>query len=237
MTVYWADLSDEDLRRELARGYLEESGWNASIQQRRIIDNSGPVPWYTYPAQAFLAGVAKSDWRVFEYGAGASSTWWARRVSFVAGVDHDPEWVSANKDIATVTAHVRAPEAAAADIEAYVSMGLEPVLTDEERRKDHLEGRWRDYTGYAGTIARYPRHSFDVVVVDGLARPLCAWMAARWVKPDGLIVFDNSDRETYRPGYELLAREGWKAIPFHGMGPLNPYAWCTSVYLRSLDSL
>ena len=52
------------------------------------------LPWWnvraTRAVEAFLAGRAKA--RVFEYGAGASTAWLARRAASVTSVEHHAEW-------------------------------------------------------------------------------------------------------------------------------------------------
>jgi hypothetical protein len=86
-------------------------------------------------------------------------------------------------------------------------------------------------------IIKYPPNYFDVVVIDGQARVLSAWLAAKFVKPNGIIVFDNSDREFYSPGFELLANDGYKRIDFYGTGPINMYEWCTSIFFKGTEWL
>ncbi len=40
-----------------------------------------------------LAQLVRSDIRVFEYGCGHSSLWWAARAKEVVSIDHDEAWV------------------------------------------------------------------------------------------------------------------------------------------------
>lgn len=54
--------------------------------------DGAPIPWITYPAIRFLAGRVRPDYKVFEFGAGLSTLWWAERVSEVVSVEHDPRW-------------------------------------------------------------------------------------------------------------------------------------------------
>mgnify|MGYP000234528908 CR=1 FL=1 len=48
------------------------------------------------------------------------------------------------------------------------------------------------YRAYGAVGLSYPTGHFDVIVVDGMARALTAWVAARQVAPGGLVVFDNA---------------------------------------------
>ena len=77
----------------LMGGALVESGWYKSFQSERPVDRNGePVAWYTYPCSAFLETHLNPSMRVFEYGAGNSTLWYAERVAQVVAVEHDPEW-------------------------------------------------------------------------------------------------------------------------------------------------
>lgn len=79
--------------RQLA-AYLERIGWFRSFREQLPIDGAGgALPWFTYPAIAFLEERIRPDMAVFEYGAGNSTLWWAARVASVASCEHDAEWL------------------------------------------------------------------------------------------------------------------------------------------------
>lgn len=74
-------------------GYLVQEGWFRSFRTARPIDRHGePLPWYTYACKAFLEDRITPSMRVFEYGAGMSSLWYAARVAEVVSVEHDRDW-------------------------------------------------------------------------------------------------------------------------------------------------
>ena len=50
--------------------------------------------------------------------------------------------------------------------------------------------------------------TFDLIVVDGRARNACFHRAVSRLAPDGVLVFDNVDRERYREAIATLARPG-----------------------------
>ena len=76
---------------------------------------------------------------------------------------------------------------------------------------------------------------FDVIVIDGRDRVHCTKASLGALKTDGVIVFDNSDRTEYEEGYEFLRASGFRRLDFWGMGPINSYGWCTSVFYRSVN--
>lgn len=52
-----------------------------------------PIPWIAYPAIRFLEPRIRQSFKVFEFGSGFSTLWWAQRVSSIRSVEHDQEWV------------------------------------------------------------------------------------------------------------------------------------------------
>lgn len=70
-----------------------EQGLLGSIQAALPVDSSGnPVPWFTYPAIEYLNQFDVKGKKIFEYGSGNSTAYWARRGAEVWAVDHDQQW-------------------------------------------------------------------------------------------------------------------------------------------------
>jgi hypothetical protein len=84
---------------------------------------------------------------------------------------------------------------------------------------------------YASSIREHPG-GFDVVVIDGRDRVNCARYALPALRESGVIIWDNTERTEYKPGFDLLAEHGYRRLDFWGMGPINNYGWCTSVFYR-----
>jgi SAM-dependent methyltransferase len=83
----------ESLHALRERSPLREDGWFRSFRERRPVDASGaPVPWISYAAFRFLAPRVRPEWRVFEFGCGYGTLWWAARVSRVVSCEHDAAW-------------------------------------------------------------------------------------------------------------------------------------------------
>ena len=61
-----------------------------------IRDADGDVmPWLTHPALSELDAMDLSGRRVFEWGAGHSTLWWAKRAAAVVIVEHNLTWALA----------------------------------------------------------------------------------------------------------------------------------------------
>lgn len=85
---------------------------------------------------------------------------------------------------------------------------------------------------YSRQILKY-KNAFDIIVIDGRERNACAKNALGALKEGGVILWDNSERERYAEGQEYLLQNGFKRLDFTGLGPLNFYAWGTSLFYRS----
>jgi hypothetical protein len=67
----------------------------SSLSQRATDRRGAPLPWYTYPAIAFISRVDFGSRRILEWGAGQSTLWWAARAREVVSLELDPGWFAA----------------------------------------------------------------------------------------------------------------------------------------------
>jgi hypothetical protein len=94
-----------------------------------------------------------------------------------------------------------------------------------------------EYGGaYCQKISKYSNH-FDIVVIDGRDRINCARNSLSALKSNGVIVWDNSDREEYREGLNYLAEHNFRKLEFVGMHPLVTGKSETSVLYRADNCL
>jgi hypothetical protein len=81
------------------------------------------------------------------------------------------------------------------------------------------------------------KNKFDIVVIDGRDRVNCAMNSISALKPDGVIIWDNSDREEYQQGYQALLKYGFRKIEFIGLAPICPIKAETTIFYRSNNCL
>lgn len=66
-----------------------------TIEEKICEDKDGnPIPWYTYPAIEYLRQFDYSEKKIFEYGCGYSSPFWARRAEKVVSIEDNPTYFS-----------------------------------------------------------------------------------------------------------------------------------------------
>ena len=68
-------------------------GHARSRAEQKPVDAQGqPIPWLTYPCIEYLNQLDLSAMRVFEWGSGNSSKWFARRCKEIISVESDQDW-------------------------------------------------------------------------------------------------------------------------------------------------
>jgi len=225
--------------------FLQPSGWSRSLVEQRPVRADGtPVPWFTFAAIEFLERIVRRTDRVFEYGAGNSTLWWQSRVSSVASVEHDLAWTQALQPRLgenVVLRHV--PQYQLCEV---AQMPVVEHFQTRMRRTDwpsydaaKIVRRGLDdegFTGYAAAISESPT-PYDIVIIDGMARRLCAEFAVRHVDKDGIIILDNSNRRDYDAAFDILQEAGFRQIPFWGLVPGADFMTCTSIFTRTLSRL
>jgi hypothetical protein len=73
---------------------------------------------------------------------------------------------------------------------------------------------------------------YHIIVVDGRDRVNCAVSSVHSLRPDGVIVWDNTERRRYDPGIRALGEMEFRHIEFRGPAPINTWESETSVFYR-----
>ncbi|MEJ5961236.1 FkbM family methyltransferase [Pedobacter immunditicola] len=86
------------------KGYLANIGWFKAFDTQQAVDANGEaLPWVTYSFIDFIKDRLNKEQKVFEYGSGSSTLFYAKRVSKVVSVEHDENWF--NKIVRTKPAN------------------------------------------------------------------------------------------------------------------------------------
>ena len=182
-------------------------------------------PWITFDAERWLRGHVRDDMRVFEWGSGGSTVFFASRVREVVSVEHDPRWHAL---VAARLAALRRHNVDAALV-APEPPGVDEVPLPFRSTDAAYVGL--SFEKYVRAIERFPDGHFDVVLVDGRARLGCLERALRKVRPGGAVVVDNSERADMAAVLDALEPTSVEITHFEGPAPRNfwPGFWRTSV--------
>jgi hypothetical protein len=87
--------------------------------------------------------------------------------------------------------------------------------------------QYREEAKYVEAIKDFHQR-FDIIVIDGILREKCAAISLEYIKDDGLIILDNSDRDPQIAEY--FRENNLIEVDMHGFGPINDYTWTTSFF-------
>lgn len=159
----------------------------SSIDQR--------LPWLSFPAIDYLKRAARPTHRVFEFGGGGSTLFWADRVAEVVTVEHNAEWFAA---LQLAMAKGARAKWTGIHLAAEPALGAALDSSDPEHFASSDDGsRGMHYRNYVEAILAYPDEYFDIIVIDGRARTSCLAVSVPKLRPGGLLVLDNAERAHY----------------------------------------
>ncbi len=176
------------------------------------------IPWMSFAAIAYLKKWLQKDMVVFEYGSGGSSLFITSRVKQLYSIDHDATWFADVKKIV---------QKKKIDNLSYMLVKPEPVVTfgKDCGHPDHYlscmgEFSGLDFVNYVKAIDQHPDDFFNLVIIDGRARPSCIKHAIPKVKKGGALLLDNADRSYYLDHFkELMNAASWTQKKFEGHFP------------------
>jgi tRNA A58 N-methylase Trm61 len=174
-----------------------------------------------FSATAWLDRTLKPDSKVFEYGSGGSTLYFAKRVREVVSVEHEPAWY---ERVRSELERQRLGNVTYTLIESAVdpSFDRNRIADPLAYMSDDDKSAGRSFRAYARAIDQYPDGYFDLVVVDGRARPSCLMHAIQKVRLGGTLLLDQSERPYYLAELSALQDPShWSVVRF--MAPL-PYS-------------
>ena len=126
--------------------FLREMGWYRSFRQNEPVDKNGkPIPWQAYSLKFFLEPRLERSFRVFEFGSGASTHWYADRVKEIIAVEHNKTWWEKSSLGLPSSATIILQEAEQAYVNEIKNHGVFDIVI--------IDGRWREECSISGRKA------------------------------------------------------------------------------------
>ena len=160
------------------------------------------LPWLPFRLIDELSGTIGAGARVLEYGGGGSTLWFLDRGATVVTVEHHAELAERLRR-----------------------------QVDSDRWTLLQRGPENDYADYVAAIDDFPDEHFDVVLVDGRERARCALRSVAKIKPGGLLIVDDVDRERYAGALEQVPYPREDVV---GFAPAKPTLAYTAVMRRPI---
>jgi len=190
--------------------------WKSHLKKgRNSLDDH--TPWIAFSAIDYLEKIVRRDMTVFEYGSGGSTIFWAAKAGSVISVEHDPDWFQKmnmylNKQDQPNVENVLAEPEADPDFAGKDYKNPDDYISSDPAYKG------KNFENYVKTIDRFPDRSFDIIVVDGRARPSCIQHSLPKLKKNGFLIIDNTERSYYTSPF-TFGKNSWKISNFAGPVP------------------
>lgn len=183
---------------------LFDYGLVNSINENACVDcDKNPIPWYTYPAIDFLKQLDLSEKKVFEFGCGNSSKFWAGLAKEVISVEEKEEWyeicLKDKKNNQTILNCVT-EESYTESILNY-SNNFDVIIVD---------GDFSRFKCTQNAIKKV--NDGGLIILDNSDRA--------------------EEFEVYSNATKLLREKGFIQVDMSGFGPLNNFTWTTSFFFH-----
>jgi hypothetical protein len=201
--------------------------WLRSRDPNYVLD--AEIPWLTFDAVDELLKRLPPNPVVFEYGSGGSTLFWLKHGARCTSIEHDSQWF----------ALIRQRNAHNNERLDYrlVPPVAEPGITNRDPADPHsyrsTDPTFTQHTfrNYVQQIDEFPDAYFDIVLIDGRARPSCLMHSVPKVKRGGLLILDNAERDYYLAKTSAHL-QSFVRNEFSGVGPTTRTMWRTDFYER-----
>jgi len=186
------------------KSYLNTTGYMKSNIKDKPLDSEGnPTPWMNFNVINFLRERLRKDMNLFEYGSGFSTQFYAKNVKNVISIEHDKDWFE------------------------IISDQL-PKNCKVEYKNYSIETRGGEYSmAIKDTDIKY-----NIVIVDGRDRVNCIKNSLNNLTNNGILILDDSSRESYKDGFKFLATHGFRHITFSGLKATGIKEDSTTIFYR-----
>jgi hypothetical protein len=228
----------------------KKSWENSLIEGLSVDENNQEIPWYSYDSIKFLENFLQKNHHVFEYGCGASTLFFSKRVKFLTGIETDITWLKIieqkiiekkfliSQDLTSLSQDLLSRDLS--NSSSNLSSKFYSLNTDNQdnflkdnssiKNKYFYKKFLNDdhqielyYNKNAMIDDNYPNfcnnflEKFDVIVIDSKKRFPCSVNAIKSLKPNGIIILDDSQRDNYRKIFNFFLENNFKKIDFIGI--------------------
>jgi hypothetical protein len=199
--------------------------WFSSFRPVRSLVGEAK-PWIPFEAANWLEHYLKPHMKVFEYGSGGSTIFFAERVAEVTSIEHDQQWHAqvsralVQRGISNCSCELHVPRPIAGSPSAINDSQSSRFIYDDYYAATVHE--------YVEAIDVYPDRTFDLVLVDGRVRTECIQYALPKIKPGGYLMLDNSNNADVA---EIIRKpQTYPHKEFRGIAPgWPPTRWSNTI--------
>lgn len=74
--------------------------------------------------------------------------------------------------------------------------------------------------------------NYDIIVIDGRNRVKCCEASLPYISNIGIFIFDDTNRDKYQEGVQLLKRAGYRQLQLRGFSPIEFMECETSIFYK-----
>lgn len=154
------------------------------------------IPWISFSAISFLKKNIKPNMQIYEFGSGGSTLFFSKYTCNVISVEHNKKWY------ALMSKAIRSKGYNNCNIRLIEPTSCEDTINKDFSNPDHYKSSCKEFIDksfieYARSIEDYPDNYFDIVLIDGRARPSCIKHSINKIKEKGFLILDDSERKYY----------------------------------------
>ena len=76
-----------------------------------------------------------------------------------------------------------------------------------------------------------------MIFIDGIHRVVCCSTSLNNLTDKGVIVLDDSERDEYKPGIDVIVNSGFKKLDFWGISPGYLFRKCTTIFYKESNCM
>ncbi|MBC7778238.1 MAG: hypothetical protein H7246_22585 [Phycisphaerae bacterium] len=191
----WQSIRYAKNQKDFQQIWSNKKNWFSSFSEGRN-SVSDELPWINYFGRDYLKQILRPDFKVFEFGGGGSTLYFCKNVAEVVTVEDNLGWFK----ILTETVQAKG-------YTNWRGFFVPSEILNDPRPRSHVDPadfkssnrslENMSFEKYARTIDQFPEAYFDLILVDGRARPSCTQQAIPRLKKGGFLVVDNTERSHY----------------------------------------
>lgn len=149
-------------------------------------------PWIVFNAIEFLNSLDFKGRHIFEYGSGGSTLFWLEKGAIVTSIEHDNKWFNLMEKYVE-------PYRQNIDIICIIPEEIHIKNIDYSDPINYASKIMKGYNfeNYVTSIDIYLEDFFDIIFIDGRARPSCIMHSYKKVKKGGMLIIDDTIRNYY----------------------------------------
>jgi hypothetical protein len=181
--------------------------WLNSFKGNSISDE---LPWLNLPALQFLNHFVQPSHKVCEFGGGGSTLFFLKKTTEVVTIEDHADWFDTLQNL------VREK-----NLKNWHGQFIPSTHTNEANRQPENPAHFksgakglenRSFENYAKAIHHFPKNYFDIILVDGRARPSCIVESIPHLKSNGVLIVDNTERAYYLRNIKKFLSENFTTL-------------------------